>query len=100
MGIAGGDGFYTAGQLTWTGGANTGVAVEVKVHRAIGGIDEFDLWQRAPQPILVGDLVPAVSRGLRQDARHSAIQERAEPQFSAHARQRFHDPHAATVSRG
>lgn len=54
-GIAGGDGFYTAGQLTWTGGANAGIAVEVKVHRAISGIDEFDLWQRAPQPILVGD---------------------------------------------
>ncbi|MDF2811925.1 MAG: hypothetical protein K0S56_2956 [Microvirga sp.] len=54
-GIAGGDGFYTAGQLTWTSGANAAIAVEVKVHRAISGTDEFDLWQRAPQPILVGD---------------------------------------------
>ena len=25
------------------------------MHRAISGIDEFDLWQRAPQPIIVGD---------------------------------------------
>ncbi|WP_210485631.1 DUF2163 domain-containing protein [Microvirga antarctica] len=54
-GIAGGDGLYTAGRLTWTGGANAGVAVEVKVHRAIDGTDEFDLWQRAPQPIRHGD---------------------------------------------
>jgi uncharacterized phage protein (TIGR02218 family) len=54
-GISGVDGFFTAGQLTWTSGANAGIAVEVKVHRAISGIDEFDLWQRAPQPIVVGD---------------------------------------------
>jgi uncharacterized phage protein (TIGR02218 family) len=54
-GISGGDGFYTAGQVTWTSGANAGITVEVKVHRAISGIDEFDLWQRAPQPIIVGD---------------------------------------------
>jgi uncharacterized phage protein (TIGR02218 family) len=54
-GIAGGDGRYTAGRLIWTSGANSGVAVEVKVHRAIAGTDEFELWQRAPQSIAPGD---------------------------------------------
>ena len=43
------------GKLTWTSGANAGISVEIKVHRAVGGTDEFDLWQRAPQPIVVGD---------------------------------------------
>ncbi|MGO4572800.1 DUF2163 domain-containing protein [Microvirga sp. 2TAF3] len=54
-GIGFADGWCTGGQLSWTNGANKGVSVEVKVHRAIGGTDEFDLWQRAPQPIAVGD---------------------------------------------
>ncbi|MBF9232068.1 DUF2163 domain-containing protein [Microvirga alba] len=54
-GIGFADGWCTGGQLSWTSGANAGVSVEVKVHRAIGGTDEFDLWQRAPQAILVGD---------------------------------------------
>jgi uncharacterized phage protein (TIGR02218 family) len=49
------DGWCTGGRLTWTSGANAGLSVEIKVHRAIGGTDEFDLWQRAPQPISTGD---------------------------------------------
>jgi uncharacterized phage protein (TIGR02218 family) len=54
-GIAFADGFCTGGKLTWTGGANTGVSVEIKVHRRSGAVAEFDLWQRAPQPIARGD---------------------------------------------
>ncbi|HZH53280.1 MAG TPA: DUF2163 domain-containing protein [Microvirga sp.] len=54
-GIGFADGWCTCGRLTWVGGANAGVSVEVKVHRAVSGTDEFDLWQRAPQPIAVGD---------------------------------------------
>jgi uncharacterized phage protein (TIGR02218 family) len=49
------DGWCTGGRLTWTSGANAGLSVEIKVHRAINGVDEFDLWQRAPQPIAAGD---------------------------------------------
>ncbi|MBM6592369.1 DUF2163 domain-containing protein [Microvirga pudoricolor] len=49
------DGFCTGGKLTWTGGANRGVSVEIKVHRRNGAASELDLWQRAPQPIAVGD---------------------------------------------
>lgn len=54
-GIGFADGWCTGGRLTWTSGANGGIAVEVKVHRAVSGTDEFDLWQRAPQAIAIGD---------------------------------------------
>jgi uncharacterized phage protein (TIGR02218 family) len=49
------DGWCNAGRLTWTSGANKDLSVEIKVHRAVSGTDEFDLWQRAPRPIRVGD---------------------------------------------
>jgi len=49
------DGWCTGGKLTWTSGSNAGLSVEIKMHRAISGTDEFDLWQRAPQRIEVGD---------------------------------------------
>jgi uncharacterized phage protein (TIGR02218 family) len=49
------DGWFTAGKLTFTGGANTGFAVEVKTHRvALDGV-LIELWQRAPEPLAVGD---------------------------------------------
>ncbi|MBQ0822279.1 DUF2163 domain-containing protein [Microvirga sp. HBU67558] len=54
-GIGFADGWCTAGQLTWTSGDNAGLSVEIKVHRATGGTDTFDLWQRPPQPIRIGD---------------------------------------------
>ena len=43
--------------------------VEVKVHRAVAGTDEFDLWQRAPQPIAVGDTF-RVTAGCDKTPRH------------------------------
>ena len=54
-GVGFSDGWCTAGKLTWISGDNTGLSVEIKVHRAINGTDEFDLWQRAPQAIKIGD---------------------------------------------
>jgi uncharacterized phage protein (TIGR02218 family) len=48
------DGWFTAGKLTFTGGANDGHAVEVKSHR-VGGVIAIALWQAAPQPIAPGD---------------------------------------------
>jgi len=54
-GIGFADGWCNAGRLTWLTGDNAGVSVEVKVHRAVSGVDEFDLWQRAPQVIKTGD---------------------------------------------
>jgi uncharacterized phage protein (TIGR02218 family) len=47
-------GWFTAGRLTFTSGANTGLSVEVKAHRNAGGVS-FDLWQAMPQAISEGD---------------------------------------------
>ncbi len=46
--------WFTAGKLTFTGGANTGVSVEVKNHRNVAGVT-LSLWQVMPEPIMVGD---------------------------------------------
>jgi uncharacterized phage protein (TIGR02218 family) len=49
------DGWFTAGKLTFTSGANVGFAVEVKTHRvALDGV-LLELWQQAPEPIAMGD---------------------------------------------
>lgn len=48
------DGWFTAGKLSFTSGANAGVAVEVKSHRK-GAMVAFDLWQAMPEPIVAGD---------------------------------------------
>jgi len=49
------DGFFTAGRLRWTGGANAGLAIEVKLHRVDRGEAVLSLWQAMPEPIAVGD---------------------------------------------
>ncbi|MBM6581388.1 DUF2163 domain-containing protein [Microvirga sp. BT689] len=54
-GIGFADGWCNGGQLTWLTGDSTGLSVEIKVHRAVQGTDEFDLWQRAPQAIKISD---------------------------------------------
>jgi uncharacterized phage protein (TIGR02218 family) len=48
------DGWFRAGKLAFTGGANNGLAVEVKIHRKVATVT-FELWQAMPQPIAVGD---------------------------------------------
>jgi uncharacterized phage protein (TIGR02218 family) len=48
------DGWFTAGKLTFTGGANAGQSIEVKAHRNKGAVT-FALWQAMPQPIMAGD---------------------------------------------
>ncbi len=48
------DGWFTAGKLTFTGGANDGLSVEVKTH-VNGGTVTLDLWQAMPQAIAEGD---------------------------------------------
>lgn len=57
--IAGGlddypDGWFTAGKLTFTSGANAGLSIEVKAHFA-GTSVRLDLWQAMPQPVEAGD---------------------------------------------
>jgi uncharacterized phage protein (TIGR02218 family) len=48
------DGWFTGGRLSFTSGANAGLSVEVKLHRA-GSEVTIDLWQAMPQPIAPGD---------------------------------------------
>jgi uncharacterized phage protein (TIGR02218 family) len=57
--IAGGldgfeDGWFTAGKLTFTSGANSGLSVEVKSHRKAGAVRRV-LWQAMAEPIVAGD---------------------------------------------
>ena len=49
------DGWFSAGRLTWVGGANAGLTIEVKQHRLVGGEVRLSLWQTMPEPIAAGD---------------------------------------------
>jgi len=49
------DGWFTAGRLMWTSGANAGLAVEVKDHRVVAGGARLALWQAMPEPVAAGD---------------------------------------------
>jgi uncharacterized phage protein (TIGR02218 family) len=49
------DGWFTAGRLQWTGGANDGLAVEVKSHRAGEDGVVLELWQAMPEPLAESD---------------------------------------------
>jgi uncharacterized phage protein (TIGR02218 family) len=48
------DGWFTAGKLTFTNGANSGLSVEVKSHRKAGSVSLL-LWQAMPEPIAAGN---------------------------------------------
>ena len=48
------DGWFTAGKLTFTSGANNGLSVEVKSHRKAGAV-RLVLWQAMAEPIVSGD---------------------------------------------
>jgi uncharacterized phage protein (TIGR02218 family) len=49
------EGIFTAGCLTWTSGANSGLAVEIKEHRIAGGEVQLTLWQAMSETISEGD---------------------------------------------
>jgi uncharacterized phage protein (TIGR02218 family) len=49
------DGLFTAGRLSWTGGANAGLAIEIKQHGVAAGAVRLTLWQAMPEPVAVGD---------------------------------------------
>jgi uncharacterized phage protein (TIGR02218 family) len=49
------DGWFTAGKLSFSGGANAGLAMEVKLHKKSGGVVSITLWQAMAQPVAVGD---------------------------------------------
>lgn len=48
-------GLFTAGRLSWTSGANTGLAIEIKDHRVTDDGVRLSLWQAMPEPIGEGD---------------------------------------------
>ncbi|RAI24694.1 phage BR0599 family protein, partial [Rhodoplanes serenus] len=45
------DGWFTAGRLAFTSGANTGLASEVKLHAVDAVGVGVTLWQAMPEPI-------------------------------------------------
>lgn len=49
------DGWFTAGRLVWSSGANAGLAVEIKEHRVIAGTVRLSLWQAPSEPLAAGD---------------------------------------------
>ena len=49
------DGLFTAGRLQWSGGANAGLAMEIKQHRVVDGHAHLTLWQAMAEPIAPGD---------------------------------------------
>lgn len=49
------DGWFTGGKLTWSAGANAGLAIEVKGHRNAEVGVTLSLWQAMPQEIAIGD---------------------------------------------
>jgi uncharacterized phage protein (TIGR02218 family) len=49
------DGWFTEGKLAFTIGANAGFAVEVKIHRVTLDGVLIELWQQAPEPIVISN---------------------------------------------
>jgi uncharacterized phage protein (TIGR02218 family) len=46
-------GWFSGGRLTWTGGANAGLAADVRAQAANGAT--IELWQAPPRPVASGD---------------------------------------------
>ena len=49
------DQFFSGGKLTWTSGANSGGAIEIKRHALTAGTVSLELWQAMSETIAVGD---------------------------------------------
>lgn len=49
------DALFSLGRLTWTSGANNGLAIEIKEHHLAAGQARLTLWQAMPEPIATGD---------------------------------------------
>jgi uncharacterized phage protein (TIGR02218 family) len=49
------NGWFSAGRVVWTDGANAGLAIEVKQHRVVAGEVRLSLWQAMAEPVAVGD---------------------------------------------
>lgn len=49
------EGWFAQGRLTWTGGANAGLSMEIKDHRLLSGEVRLSLWQAMAETVAVGD---------------------------------------------
>ncbi len=49
------DSWFAGGRIEWLTGANAGLHMEIRAHRAEGGEAVLDLWQRTTRPIAVAD---------------------------------------------
>jgi uncharacterized phage protein (TIGR02218 family) len=49
------DGWFTAGRVAWSTGANAGLAMEVKTHRVSAAGVQITLWQTMAEPLAEGD---------------------------------------------
>ncbi len=67
------DGWFTAGRLNWTSGANSGLAMEVKRHSVESSSVSIELWQAMAHPLAPGDTF-AVTAGC--DKRFSTCRDR------------------------
>jgi uncharacterized phage protein (TIGR02218 family) len=67
------DGWFSAGRLSWTGGANAGLSIEIKLHRVIDGAVRLTLWQAMAEAIVAGDTF-AVTAGC--DKRFTTCRDR------------------------
>lgn len=47
--------WFTRGTVTWTGGANAGIKMEIKSHRLVSGTATVELWQQMRKPVTIGD---------------------------------------------
>lgn len=48
-------GWFTSGKITWTGGANAGRSMEVKLHGQTAASASIELWQAMSKTVAVGD---------------------------------------------
>jgi uncharacterized phage protein (TIGR02218 family) len=49
------NGWFSGGRLTFTSGANTGRAMDVKRHYSTSGVVSIELWQPMSEPLAAGD---------------------------------------------
>jgi uncharacterized phage protein (TIGR02218 family) len=49
------DQWFAGGKLTWTSGANSGRAMEVKRHGVVGAHASIELWQQMSESVALGD---------------------------------------------
>ena len=47
--------WFTRGKLTWTSGANSGLAAEIKRHTLAASVHQIECWLPAPLAVAIGD---------------------------------------------